>query len=160
MKEKASKCRGFLHIFIFKVGDKTQICSYAERDDQHSVNSPCCCGVSCWRRAILADQGWRSLRWWQARRRWRRDPAAGTPFAAQPPAAWGQRPETWEVCHLDTYSIIMQRDPHVVMREDKEGRRTLCSPHWCLVFLYQASMFLYIHSFFKHDCILTLNISR
>lgn len=65
-------------------------------------NSPCCCVVSCWPRVILADQGWRSLRWWRAdqKKRWKWGLAAGTPFATQLPAAWGQHLETWEVCHL------------------------------------------------------------
>lgn len=91
------------------------------------LNSPCCCGVSCWRRVILADRGWRSLRWWRAgrRKRWKWEPAAGTPFATQLPAAWGQHLETWEVCHLEgsqqTHKgIIMQRHPHKPVHADKD----------------------------------------
>ena len=36
----------------------------------------------------------------------KREPAAGTPFAAQPPAALGQHLETWEVCHLKKHIHI------------------------------------------------------
>lgn len=65
--------------------------------------SPCCCGVSSRRRGIPADRGWRLLRWWEEarRKRWRREPAAGTPFAAPLPAAWGQHLGTWGACHLN-----------------------------------------------------------
>lgn len=64
------------------------------------LNSPCCRGASCRRRAIPAARGWRSLRRWRVSRRRRRAPAVGTPSAARRPAAWGQRPETWGVCCL------------------------------------------------------------
>ena len=64
------------------------------------MSSPCCCGVSCWRRGILADPGWRLLRLGQAdwKKRWTLEPVAVTLSVAQPPAVWDQHLETWEVC--------------------------------------------------------------
>lgn len=94
---KQTEIYGFVRVLLL---EKPPSVYYTFSGNKPGLDSPCCCGVSCWWRASLADRGWRLLMWWWAGQRWRWEPAAATPSAAQPPAAWGQRLETWEVSHL------------------------------------------------------------